>query len=320
MSARATDERGFSLIEVMIVCALFLVVTGATLTALTSFTTSHRRVEIQHDHAEDARLGLDVAARQLRNLANPTVTSTTTISRAADYDFIFQTSDPAKTWVRYCLQTTAPATPNQGRLWEVQSPTAALPAGMDGPCPGTGAGTVKQVVSARITNAKNGVDRNIFDYECATGQPATCPSAAAEYPRITNVGIELFVDSNVSDNIRELRVSTGVFLRNQNEPPEAVATVNGTAPRTVIFNGSRSTDAESRTLQYYWFKGTAPTTANFTDCNATPTGALDDQGVTLTYPFPASDATGSTQNFWLAVRDPGCLTDISAQIQVVVPA
>ena len=319
MTARSADQRGFSLIEVIIVCALFLVVTSATLTAFGAFTTNHRRTEIQHDHAEDARLGLDVAARQLRNLANPTVTSTTTIARAADYDFIFQTSDPAKTWVRYCLQTAAPASVNRGRLWEVQSATATLPTGMDGPCPGTGAGTVKTAVSARISNQANGVDRNIFDYECAPGQPASCPATAAEFPRITNVGIELFVDSDVGDTIRELRVSTGVFLRNQNEPPVATATVNRTGPRTVIFNGSGSTDTESRTLQYYWFKGTAPTTASFTDCSAPPTGMLD-QGVTLTYPFPTSDATGSTQNFWLAVRDPGCLTNISAQIQVVVPA
>lgn len=319
MSARMADQRGFSLIEVILVCALFLVVTGATLSAFSAFTTSHRRTEIQHDHAEDARLALDVAARQLRNLANPTVTATTTIFRATDYDFIFQTSDPAKTWVRYCLQTTAPASQNKGRLWEVQSATATLPANMDGPCPGTGAGTTMTIVSDRVTNQANGVDRDVFDYECAPGQPAACPAAAAEYPRITNVGIELFVDSKVGDSIRELRVSTGVFLRNQNEPPVAAATVNRTAPRTVVFNGSSSTDAESRTLQYYWFKGTAPTTANFTDCNAPPTGMLD-EGVTLTYTFPASDATGSPQNFWLVVRDPGCLTNISPQIEVVVPA
>ena len=49
-------------------------------------------------------MAIDRAARQLRNLANPTVTATTTIDRADDYDFIFQTSDPARTWVRYCLE------------------------------------------------------------------------------------------------------------------------------------------------------------------------------------------------------------------------
>ena len=151
MRSVRSDQRGFTLIEVMLVCVLFLIVTGATLTAFTSFTTSHRRTDIQHDQAEEARLGLDIAARQLRNLANPTTTATTTIDRAEDYDFIFQTSDPAKTWVRYCLQTTAPASPAKARLWEAESATAALAAGMGGACPGTGWATAR-IVSGNVSN------------------------------------------------------------------------------------------------------------------------------------------------------------------------
>ena len=73
MTHRPRDERGFTLIEVMLVCSLFLIVMGATLTAFTAFTTSNRRGEKQVDQAETARVGLDIAARQLRNLANPTV-------------------------------------------------------------------------------------------------------------------------------------------------------------------------------------------------------------------------------------------------------
>ena len=38
MSRLRADERGFTLIEVMLVCVLFLVVLGATLTAFTAFT------------------------------------------------------------------------------------------------------------------------------------------------------------------------------------------------------------------------------------------------------------------------------------------
>ena len=129
-------------------------------------------------------------------------------------------------------------------------------------------------------------------------RPAAQPARSSEFPRITNTGIELFVDSNVNDKIREMRVSTSVFLRNQNEAPVAIPQdpVNIVGPRTVLFNGSRSTDTESRTLQYYWFKGTAPTAANFTDCNAVPTGMLD-QGVNLTYPFPAADRRGRRRTF-----------------------
>jgi prepilin-type N-terminal cleavage/methylation domain-containing protein len=304
MSRIRSEQRGFTLIEVMLVCSLFLVVLGATLTAFTAFTTNNRRGEKQLEQAEAARTGLDVAARQLRNLANPTVTATTTIDRAEDYDFIFQTSDPAKTWVRYCVQTSAPASQSSAWLWEAESATAVLGGGMTGPCPGTGWASA-HVVSSKVSNQAGGIDRNVFEYECGPGAPATCPAAAADYARITNVGIELFVDDRVGDSLREMRVSTGVFLRNQNEPPVAGATWVRKAPQTVIFNGASSTDPEGRTLEYFWFKGTEPTNADFPDCTAKPDTALAD-GATYTHQF--SEAVGTPINFWLVVRDPGCLT------------
>lgn len=310
------DQHGFTLIEVLIVCALFLVVTGATLTAFTAFTTSHRRTEIEHDHAEDARVALDLAARQLRNLANPTTFATTTINNAAAYDFVFQTSDPAKTWVRYCLSTSAPASLNKARLWEAESATATLSSGMTGACPGTGWAKAR-VVSDSVSNRRGGIDRPIFSYECAPTWPATCPASAAEYPRITNVGLELYVDDNTSDNIKEMRVATAVFLRNQNEPPVASASWARTAPKTVVLNASGSSDPEGRILQYFWFKGTAPTSADFASCTATPSNALG-EGITLTQQF--TQAAGTSVNYWLVVRDPGCLTATTSPITVVVPA
>jgi prepilin-type N-terminal cleavage/methylation domain-containing protein len=309
------DERGFTLMEVMLVCSIFLIVLGATLTAFTAFTTNNRRNEKQVDQAETARRGLDVAARQLRNLANPTVTATTTIDRADDYDLIFQTSDPAKTWVRYCLQTAAPASPNAARLWEAESSTAALSAGMRGACPGTGWASA-HVVSGTVSNQASGADRPIFEYECGPAQPATCPASAAEYARITNIGVELFVDDRVGDSLREMRVSTGVFLRNQNEPPTAAATSARKATQKVILNGASSTDPEGRTLEFFWFKGTAPTTTDFPDCTARP-GAAVGEGVTYTHTF--TEAVGSTVSFWLVVRDPGCLIH-TYPIPVVVPS
>jgi prepilin-type N-terminal cleavage/methylation domain-containing protein len=315
MTRLRADERGFTLIEVMLVCSLFLVVLGATLTAFTAFTTNNRRGEKQVDQAEEARVGLDLAARQLRNLANPTVTASTTIDRAEPYDFIFQTSDPAKTWVRYCTQTSAPASLNSARLWEAESATAAISAGMRGSCPGTGWASAR-VVSSKVSNQAGGVDRDIFDYECGPTRPATCPASAAEYARITNVGIELFVDDKVGDSLREMRVSTAVFLRNQNEPPTAAATSSRKATQQVVLNGAAATDPEGRTLEFFWFKGTAPTPADFPDCTAKPAAAVG-EGVTYTHTF--TEAIGSTVSFWLVVRDPGCLTN-TFPISVVVPS
>jgi prepilin-type N-terminal cleavage/methylation domain-containing protein len=315
MSRLRDDQRGFTLIEVMLVSGLFIIVLGATLTAFTAFTTNNRRGEKQLEQAESARVGLDLAARQLRNLANPTVNATTTIDRAEAYDFIFQTSDPAKTWVRYCTQTSAPGSLNAARLWEAESATATLSAGMRGACPGTGWATA-HVVSSKVSNQKGGIDRDIFDYECGPAQPATCPASAADHARITNVGIELFVDDNVADSLKEMRVSTGVYLRNQNEPPTSAATSSRKATQQVILNGAASTDPEGRTLEFFWFKGTAPTAAGFADCTAKPAGAVG-EGVTYTHTF--TEAVGTTVNFWLVVRDPGCLTS-TFPISVVVPS
>jgi prepilin-type N-terminal cleavage/methylation domain-containing protein len=314
MSRLRADQRGFTLIEVMLVCSLFLVVTGATLTAFTSFTTSHRRTEIQHDQAEEARLALDLAARQLRNLANPTITATETIKRAEDYDFIFQTSDPAKTWVRYCVEPTGLASVGMARLWEAEG--ATLSPGTDGACPGTGWSKPPRVVAGNVSNRVGGIDRNVFDYECAPGFPATCPAVAAEYPRITNVGLELYVDAKPADKIKEMRVSTAVFLRNQNEPPTASATSRDTGSKMVILNASGSSDPEGRTLQYYWFKGTAPVSTDFPDCNSAPANSLG-EGITLTQQF--TQVAGTNVNYWLVVRDPGCLIS-TFPFTVKVPA
>jgi len=312
---RRTDERGFTLIEVMLVCSLFLVVLGATLTAFTAFTTNHRRGQQQLDQAEAARVGLDVAARQLRNLANPTVNASTTVDRALPYDFIFQTSDPAKTWVRYCTETTGGGSLNAARLWETESSSATLNTGMRGSCPGTGWATA-HIVTSKVANQAGGVDRPIFEYECGPSQPASCPASAAEYSRITNVGIQLFVDDKVGDSLREMRLSTAVFLRNQNEPPTAAATSARKATRQVVLNGAASTDPEGRTLEFFWFTGTAPTAADFADCTAAPANAAG-TGVTYTHTF--TEAVGATVNLWLVVRDPGCLTN-TYPISVVVPS
>jgi type II secretory pathway pseudopilin PulG len=315
VTRQRTGEDGFTLVEVILVCSIFLVVLGATLTAFTAFTTNNRRAEKQIDQAEAARTGLDLAARQLRNLANPTVNASTTVDRALPYDFIFQTSDPAKTWVRYCAQTAAPGSLNAARFWEAESATATLTAGMRGTCPGTGWAT-SHVVTSKVSNQAGGVDRPIFNYECALTDPAGCPASAADYTRITNVGIQLYVDDTVGDSLKEMRVSTAVYLRNQNEPPTAAATSTRKGPQQVVLNGAASADPEGRTLEFFWFKGTAPTAADLADCTANPPSAIGN-GVTYTHTF--TEAATTSVNFWLVVRDPGCLTN-TYPITVVVPS
>jgi prepilin-type N-terminal cleavage/methylation domain-containing protein len=312
MTRAMRRQDGFTLVEMLIVCIISLVIFGATLSAWTSHYRASRSVERQNDNAEAARVALDRAARQLRNLANPTVNAITTIDRATGYDFIFQTSDPSKTWVRYCLQTSGGGTSvDNATLWEHESPNA-ITAAMRSACPGTGWTRTAAVVE-HVTNQAGGIDRDAFTYECAVGSPAGCPSSTAQYSKITNAGIALWVDADRTDRVTELNVATSVFLRNQNEAPTSqIGTpVTRLSKERVLLNGSGSTDPEGRTLEYFWFE-TAPTAATIasTPCTSPFPGA-EWQGVTFNKKFDAGTA-GQAKTFYLLVRDPGCLTHMSS--------
>jgi type II secretory pathway pseudopilin PulG len=169
MNRALRREDGFTLVELLLVCVISLVVFGVTVTAWTSIYRANRSVESQNDNAESARVALDRAARQLRNLANPTVNAVTTIYRATDYDFIFQTSDPAKTWVRYCLATSGS---NGATLYESEHQTA-INAGMTTGCPNTTWDRTSAVVPG-VTNQLGGIDRNVFTYECSVNAATPC--------------------------------------------------------------------------------------------------------------------------------------------------
>jgi type II secretory pathway pseudopilin PulG len=312
MSRALRREGGFTIVELLLVCIISLVVFGVTLTAWTSVYRSNRSVESQNDNAEAARVALDRAARQLRNLANPTVNAITTIHRADDYDFVFQTSDPAKTWVRYCVD--APGTAG-ATLWESESKNA-ISGTMTAACPGSGWDRQVAVVEG-VTNEVGGIDRDVFTYECSVKAPASCPVGPAEYSKITNVGMNLWVDANLKDRIGELNVSTGVFLRNQNEGPTAsVSTPQRLQALRWLLNGSGSSDPEGRTLEYFWFEDSPPTAAEIanTACTQAFPGA-DWRGVTYIKKFGQSDV-GQRRTFYLLVRDPGCLTSLSPEIEI----
>ncbi len=308
MTSLHRREDGFTMVELLLVCVISLIVFGATLTAWLSVVNANSAADRQRDNVETARLAMDRATRQLRNLANPTVNSTTTIDRATDYDLIFQTSDPAKTWVRYCL---APSGGGSSVLWEAES-SKPVNAQMRAGCPGaTGAGPpqgwekARQVVSG-VTNQAGGVDRNIFNYRCAVGAPSTCPVNDTEYTKITTIGIDLWVDARPGDTASEMHVSSGVYLRNQNEAPTAAASVAPVGPRRVLLNGGGSSDPEGRTLEYFWFDKNPSTLPELTSTAcSTPFPSAVWQGVTFNKFFPTGVA--SPQTYYLVVRDPGCL-------------
>jgi prepilin-type N-terminal cleavage/methylation domain-containing protein len=329
MSLRS--QRGFTLIEVLLVMSLALVILGATLTSFMNFERKQKQSTILNESAQTARNSMDHASRQLRNLANQDPSQqVTTIARALPFDLVFQTSDPSRKWVRYCLDTTgaggAGATSSRGQLWESETATAAAPsAGMLGACPGSG-WVSKRLAADNVTNRHAGRDLAAFAYQCKTTAPPTCPSTTADYSRITNITAQLYVDPNPDKAPAELRVVSGIFLRNQNEKPvpSFAATPVAGSPRTVILNASGSTDPEGRTLAYDWFRGNGtisltPEEACALDIKNKENGSsliYLGQGVTYRYTVPGTVA--SPMNIQLVVRDPGCLYDTKVQT-VTIP-
>lgn len=302
---RTREESGFTLVETLMVSILFMIVLGATLASMNAFERLSRDNSRMNDHAERTRMAVERASRQLRNLASRPVTGKPTIARAEPTDFVFQTSDPTRTWVRMC---TAPGTNGSATLWTLASNTLEPPS--VGACPGTGKAasewpTASQVTNA-VTNQADGRAIPVFTYRrnCTTSVSPTC--ATTDLGSITSVNFELRVDDNRRRKPAETSVSSGVYLRNQNEAPLAKFrwSVVSVMERKVMLNGSDSVDPEGRTLRYYWFKGsTAPSFA----CGQPPTnGTVLNMGVTATYTFASTEgASGTLVPFTLVVCDPG---------------
>jgi prepilin-type N-terminal cleavage/methylation domain-containing protein len=326
---RLRDRRGFTFIEVMLVMGLSLVMLGASLTAFERFVRNQRVQDHRFDTSEMARNSLDLQSRQLRNLAKR-LNNNLVIDRIESYDLIFQTSDPSRTWVRYCLDAVnAPASAQSARVWQstmalpASAATSPVTAGMRGTCPGTG-WTKQTVVAEDVVNLINGRNQSMFTYTCIDGTTG-CVTNSARYDELINVNTQLFVDSTPLKGPGELKVSTTVFLRNQNQAPIArFTTTNSTSPlHTVLFNGSGSTDFENRTLGYYWFKDTMPTSIRCDQpqpamSGTTRTlwgGTFMGEGVTLTNTF----SSGGPRTIALVVCDPGDRYSMTSPTTVNVP-
>lgn len=304
---------GFALVELLVVMSISTVILGGSLMTFETLVRDQRKNENRFDTAEQARNAIDHQARQLRNLARRP-NNTVVIDTIGDYDFIFQTSDPNRTWVRYCLDLTGGAKRGD-RLWMSErkvpaTATQAVTGGMRADCPGTD-WTQQTVVAQDVVNRLPQLDRPLFAFRCLDGTSA-CASSTATSDQIVNVDTRLFVDTTPLAAQAELQVSTSVFLRNQNQMPTASFTATRTGVRTYLLNASASSDPEGRTLSYHWFKGTMPTNINCQ--NQTQTidssgnklqwgGNWVGRGVTLSMTFPASD--GNSQQLGLVVCDPG---------------
>ena len=335
------QQSGWTLIELLIAMTLMLIVLGATLNSFDGFITRQAKATRLQDQQENARVAMDRMIQQLRNLANPVVASQNTIDTAEDYKVIFQTTDPQKQWVMYCVDTTTRT------LWyQVSAVLATNPAvntEMRTACP-----SLKQSTSVaapnywattlRITpSVNNGTSRPAFAYTTVDSSSGVAsllatPVSTANKPKVNAVSSDLWIDTNPADKPPETEIRSGVYLRNQNQAPTARFGVTQGTGKKYTFTASASSDPEQRTLQYNWYRTTAtptsfPSTAPKANC---PSGAtcLPDcpskvqttfGGATwicigsdsvLTRDF-APDTGTTTENVWLRVTDPGFLGDFS---------
>ena len=149
---------------------------------------------------------MDYASRQLRNLANQDPTQqTTTIARALPYDLVFQTSDPSRKWVRYCLDTTARRPPARA----LARPAVGVrdgdgrraDAAMMGGCPGTRLGPSAGSSPTRHQPHRRPRPARVHLLVRA-GAPASCPASSADHNRITNINAQLYVDTEPGHGAR----------------------------------------------------------------------------------------------------------------------
>ena len=240
---RVRRQEGFTLVEVLIVSVLMIVVLGATLTTFSSFQRSVSTNERQNIAQDTTRNGMDLLARDLRNLASPSNEQPLALDLNEAQQIIFQSEGrimPAGSLniantnrVRYCLNATTGNFYRQTQTWL----TAAFPALPDSSsCPG-GAWPTTKLVAENVVND----GRAIFSYN------------AVDPRDVTEVTSTLYVDVNPGRSPSESTLQTAVYLRNQNRKPTAVfslALANGDT--AIIMNASESTDPEEKPLSFTW--------------------------------------------------------------------
>jgi hypothetical protein len=305
--ARFSSERGeMGLIQLLVAMSIFAAVLGATLTTFENFDRLGRRTVDRTASQDSARTAVDRLARQLRNLASPTIAQPQAVDRATDYDLVFQTVDPVAPAptstnapnierVRWCLDQTNPANGKlymQEQRWQTDTTPTAPPDTV--PCGTKGGGwETAQVLASNVTNRFNGQTRPLFAYNDPTLLTA-----------INKIHVDLYSDLDPAKAPNETHITTGVFLRNQNRAP--VASFNyvvGASGTSIELNGSASYDPEGAALKYSWVDGTIK--VNKADAAA------------VTYTLPVTP--GSSHAIRLDVYDPADLPGSSATITIQVP-
>ncbi len=289
------SDRGFTLIEVLVALFMSAIMFTATLNALDAFQRASTGDTLRNEASDNARNTIDRLARQLRNVAAPSIHYVGALEEAEPFSITFQTVDtlaPPKGSLnalnamrtRYCLNDS---TPSKEVIWvQTKRWTSENPSPEHAPsktaCPDLTGGdweSSQQLVSF-VTNRNGGQDRPLFEYGPTSGSVA----------QITTVEPKIYIDVRPGQKPGETAQSTTIQLRNANRKP--VAAFTATEINAVVrLDASSSEDPDGLALTYRWWEDgkELPSTAQKYE-----TGKLTE---------------GSVHVFKLEVTDPGGLTN-----------
>lgn len=297
--SRVGDDHGFTLIELLVTLVIAFIVFAAALSGLEFFARSNASAQRRNENQDQARTAMDRLAFQLRNVAALSGGAVGTLEQAAAYSLIFQTVDTSqiaggqnptnKKRVRYCLDasnTTNEILWKQEQTWTTAT-TPAVPS--TAACPDAAWSTRTRLVQG-VTNEINGHNRPVFTYG---------PGANPALVQISSVGADLFLDLGPGQQPGESELTSGISLRNSNQPPTAAFTATQ-ANGHVLLNGSTSSDPNGQALTYQWSLDSSP-------ISGATTQQYDIAGL----------ASGSSHTITLTVSDAGALTSSTTQTVLV---
>lgn len=297
--SRLSDERGFTLAEMLVAMVIALAGFGLVLSSLEMFVRDAGTTQRQNDAQDVARTTMDRLAVGLRNaITAGTTASSAAVERALGTDLIYQQVDPLPApasdnkrkamRVRYCLNAGNAADEMlyvQTQRWTTAT-APAMPTGTA--CPSTGWNDGR-IVARNLTNQIGGQNRPVFTY---------APAGWSQLGDITAVETHLVVDVSPGSRPGERALTSGTALRNANRAPIAEFTVKQIGGH-VLANASTSYDPDGDALAYVWsVDGTviADQTSTELDWTGSP--------------------VGTTIVITLEVRDGAASTPISREVTV----
>lgn len=304
------DEKGLTLIEMLVAMAISVVILGSATVILTVFM-HNTTTDAVRDHTQDsARQIVERMSRELRNAATPVNNASPStveaglLEKATSDDIVFEEVSAAGTppttdvsnemQVRYCLGAN-------DTLWrQSTSPSQAYTTVPDTTsCPSTSSGSGGWVTTSQgapccielntVTNEIGGnTTRPLFTYG---------PSGWSTIAQINQVAISAYVDDNPGGSPGPTQLTTSIDLRNELSDPVALP-----APPTQVkqqtgtyiqLNASPSYDPNGQALSYQWYTGsTCPASGTAFSTSQQPTAGPYASGTQLGFLLVVTDTAG----------------------------